>query len=90
MKRFLVRFTVVGSVLALALKLIVRTISFRNEPCSDIYGEVDDCVQRQMDRLHIPGVSLAIVEGDKIVHLRGFGLARLRGGVSNILVLAHL
>ena len=32
-----------------------------------------------MRRLHIPGVSLAIVEGDRIVHLRGFGKARPGG-----------
>ena len=35
--------------------------------------------KRQMHRLNIPGVSLAIVEGDKIVHLRGFGQARPGG-----------
>ena len=32
-----------------------------------------------MHRLNIPGVSLAIIEGDKIVHLRGFGQARPGG-----------
>ena len=32
-----------------------------------------------MRRLNIPGVSLAIVEGDQIVHLRGFGQARPGG-----------
>jgi CubicO group peptidase (beta-lactamase class C family) len=32
-----------------------------------------------MRRLNIPGASLAIVEGDQIVHLRGFGKARPRG-----------
>jgi CubicO group peptidase (beta-lactamase class C family) len=32
-----------------------------------------------MERLNIPGVSLAIVEGDRIVHMRCFGRARPRG-----------
>jgi len=32
-----------------------------------------------MRRLKIPGVSLAIVEGNQIVHLRGFGRARSEG-----------
>jgi len=40
---------------------------------------VDAYVEEQMHRLNIPGVSLAIVEGDEIVHLRGFGQARLDG-----------
>jgi CubicO group peptidase (beta-lactamase class C family) len=40
---------------------------------------IDAYVERQMRRLHIPGVSLAVVEGDKIVHLRGFGRARPGG-----------
>jgi CubicO group peptidase (beta-lactamase class C family) len=40
---------------------------------------IDAYVERQMRRLHIPGVSLAIVEGDRIVHLRGFGRARPGG-----------
>ena len=32
-----------------------------------------------MHRLHIPGASLAIIEGDRIVHMRGFGQARPGG-----------
>ena len=43
------------------------------------YDEVDAYVEEQMHRLNIPGVSLAIVEGDEIVHLRGFGQAHLDG-----------
>jgi len=39
------------------------------------YGEVDAFVEEQMHRLNIPGISLVIVEGDEIVHLRGFGQA---------------
>ena len=40
---------------------------------------IDAYVEEQMHRLNIPGVSLAIVEGDQIVHLRGFGQARPGG-----------
>jgi CubicO group peptidase (beta-lactamase class C family) len=40
---------------------------------------IDAYVEQQMHRLNIPGVSLAIVEGDKITHLRGFGRARPGG-----------
>ncbi|UCF26649.1 MAG: beta-lactamase family protein [Chloroflexota bacterium] len=43
------------------------------------YASIDAYVDEQMKRLNIPGVSLAIVEGDQIVHLRGFGRARPGG-----------
>lgn len=39
------------------------------------YAAVDAYIEQHMRRLNIPGVSLAIVEGDQIVHLRGFGHA---------------
>jgi CubicO group peptidase (beta-lactamase class C family) len=44
------------------------------------YAAIDAYIEVQMRRLNIPGVSLAIVEGDQIVHLRGFGRARPGGG----------
>jgi CubicO group peptidase (beta-lactamase class C family) len=43
------------------------------------YDEIDAYIEREMRRLNIPGVSLVIVEGDQIVHLRGFGKARSDG-----------
>jgi CubicO group peptidase (beta-lactamase class C family) len=43
------------------------------------YDAIDAYVEQHMHRLNIPGVSLAIVEGDTIVHLRGFGQARSNG-----------
>lgn len=43
------------------------------------YDAIDAYVEGQMRRLNIPGVSLAIVEGAKIVYQRGFGKARPGG-----------
>lgn len=43
------------------------------------YEVIDDYIEQQMQHLNIPGVSLAIVEGDQIVYLRGFGRARPGG-----------
>jgi hypothetical protein len=43
-------------------------------PALDVY------IEKQMRCLNIPGASLAVVEGDQIVHLRGFGRARSGGG----------
>jgi len=48
-------------------------------PNSASYAVIDAYVEGQMRRLRMPGVSLAIVEGDKTVHLRGFGRARPGG-----------
>ena len=43
------------------------------------YEAIDAYVEREMRRLQMPGVSLAIVAGDQIVHLRGFGRVRPGG-----------
>jgi CubicO group peptidase (beta-lactamase class C family) len=43
------------------------------------YPSIDAYVEGQMRRLHIPGAALAIVEGDQVVHRRGFGHARPGG-----------
>jgi len=48
-------------------------------PQTNAYDEIDTYVEAQMQRLNIPGASLAIVEGDQIVHMRGFGQAQLDG-----------
>lgn len=50
-----------------------------SQTASAPYAAIDAYVEEQMRRLNIPGVSLAIVEGDRIAHLRGFGRARPDG-----------
>jgi CubicO group peptidase (beta-lactamase class C family) len=51
------------------------------EPVSNgaSYDAIDAYVEGQMRRLKVPGVALAIVEGDRVVHLRGFGRAHPGG-----------
>jgi CubicO group peptidase (beta-lactamase class C family) len=46
---------------------------------NDPYAAIDGYVEEQMRHLNIPGVSLAIVEGDQIAHVRGFGRAQPDG-----------
>ncbi|MBI5031404.1 MAG: beta-lactamase family protein [Chloroflexi bacterium] len=70
---------VISAVLAVAHKLVAMTASLQSISNADSYDAIDAYIEKQMHRLHIPGVSLAIVEGDKIVHLRGFGKARPGG-----------
>lgn len=42
------------------------------------FAAIDRFVEVEMDAQRIPGVALGIVEGDRIVHMRGFGEAPLR------------
>jgi CubicO group peptidase (beta-lactamase class C family) len=43
------------------------------------FAELDAYIEKEMSRLRLPGVALAVVDGDRIVHMRGFGRARLDG-----------
>jgi CubicO group peptidase (beta-lactamase class C family) len=52
-----------------------------NVPCSVEADRVDDYIKAQMRRAHIPGVSLAVVRGGKIVRSAGYGLANVELGV---------
>ena len=83
-KRLLTRSLLVGGVLTAALGLCdgiaeTRTDSSKASCDEASTSEIDAYVREQMDRLHVPGASLAIVERDEIVHLRGFGRARPGG-----------
>jgi CubicO group peptidase (beta-lactamase class C family) len=40
---------------------------------------IDTYIEERMRHFHIPGVSLAIVDGDRIAYLRGFGSAHVNG-----------
>lgn len=70
---------VFGAALIVTRKLFSMTASPKSISNNDSYDAIDDYIERQMHRWNIPGVSLAIVEGDQIVHLRGFGHARPGG-----------
>jgi CubicO group peptidase (beta-lactamase class C family) len=43
------------------------------------YDAIDDYITTKMKELGIPGAALVIVEGDQIVHLKGFGVADTDG-----------
>jgi len=88
-KKLLFPAVLVGTVLALILRAFARTAAAKPVSARDSYDEasideasyheVDAYIEAQMQRLNIPGVSLAIVKGDQIVHLRGLGRARPGG-----------
>jgi CubicO group peptidase (beta-lactamase class C family) len=43
------------------------------------YAAIDAYLERQRRRLHIPGISLAVVEGDRVTHYQCFGQAHPGG-----------
>lgn len=82
-KKFLFPSLVVCAVITLIRGLFARRSATpaleKPAPSKTSFDTIDDYVEQQMHRLNIPGVSLAIVEGDQIVHQRGFGKARPGG-----------
>jgi CubicO group peptidase (beta-lactamase class C family) len=76
LKKLLFPSLAIYGVIALIYRLFAKPTA--EKPASDhaSYDGIDAYIEGQMRRLKIPGLSLAIVEGDKIVHLRGFGQAR--------------
>ena len=62
----------VGRKIALALVLLMLIGS-----CFSQADEVDDYVNRQMRRHHIPGLSLAVVKDGKVIKAKGYGLANV-------------
>ena len=78
-KKLLFPSLLVGAGLAIILRLFAKPASAKSTSKSTSYDAIDAYVEQQMHRLNIPGASLAIVEGNRIVHLRGFGRARPGG-----------
>jgi len=84
-KKHLFPILLAGSMLALIHRMFAKPAATKpvtkrtHSEAIDSYDAIDAYVEKQMRRLNIPGVSLAIVEGDQIVHLRGFGQAHPDG-----------
>jgi CubicO group peptidase (beta-lactamase class C family) len=83
-KIFLLPAILIGALLAVILRgfakpSVVKPIHTSPKMDEDLYHEIDAFIEAQRQRLNIPGISLAIVEGDQITHMRGFGQA-LPGG----------
>jgi len=62
----------------LTLAMLLPTVSAgamptRNSPTD--FAAIDAYIDGQMRELRIPGLALGVVQGDQIVHLKGFGVA---------------
>ncbi len=78
-KNILVGSLLAGGVLALFRLAFEKAAASKPISMPFSYEAVDVYIEGQMRRLHIPGISLAIIEGDRIVHTRGFGQAQPGG-----------
>jgi CubicO group peptidase (beta-lactamase class C family) len=79
LKKSLFPTLLVCTVLALILRLLAKPVSANPVSSNASYAAIDTYIEQQMRRLNIPGLALAIVEGDQIVYQRGFGQARPGG-----------
>jgi CubicO group peptidase (beta-lactamase class C family) len=73
-----------GASVALTRKLLATNRSAKPAGNSTSPDAIDGYIEQQMRRLNIPGISLALVEGDQILRIRGFGEARPRGEVPSL------
>jgi CubicO group peptidase (beta-lactamase class C family) len=78
-KNILVGSLLAGGVLALLRLAFARVPSAKPVSKPSSYAAIDAYVEDQMRRLSIPGAGLVVVEGDRIVHMRGFGRNRPGG-----------
>src|SRR5687768_3166489 len=63
----------------LFIVLLTTAIPVAAHPPDRSFDDVDAYVQETMRRLPIRGLSLAIVKGDQILYLRGYGTANAAG-----------
>jgi CubicO group peptidase (beta-lactamase class C family) len=80
-KKLLLGSLLIGGLLAAIRMLFTKLASTKPVTIGTSYDDIDAYVAEQMRRLHIPGASLAVIEGDRIAHHRGFGRARPGGEV---------
>ena len=66
-------------VAALALIPLVQPVQAATSTGRPDFATIDSYVQAQLGASHIPGLALGIVQGDQIVHLKGFGKANDSG-----------
>jgi CubicO group peptidase (beta-lactamase class C family) len=79
-KKFIFLSLSICFILILTFMLFIKNGILAKPASSTIsFEELDAYMEKHINRLNIPGMALAIVEDNKIVHLRGFGQARPGG-----------
>ncbi len=77
-KKIIFQSLIGGAILGLGIKVLAGSLTQAKSTPKHVSGvssfdKIDTFVEKQMERLNIPGAALAIVEGDQIMHLNGFG-----------------
>ena len=72
-KKLLLPFLLVLSLLALFRRTVARSAPVKPLPGQSSYAAIDAYLAGEMHRLKMPGAFLAVVEGNQITHRRGFG-----------------
>jgi len=70
------------ALLSFALGLCLLASPIQARPRADTapdFAAIDAYIAAQIEEQRIPGLALGIVQGDQIVHLKGFGLAEVSG-----------
>ena len=80
----------VGTMLVLTLQLFPKPALAKPASNSTPYEEIDAYIEEQLNALNIPGASLVIIEGDQIVHMKGFGVSGPAGEVPTPQTLFHI
>lgn len=80
LRGLLVKFRVLAVVLLVALLVfpIIGTHQVKGQASQFSPGEIDRYIQQEMVRTQLPGIAVAIVKGQEIIYLKGFGYASLR------------
>ncbi len=79
LKKILLGSLAIGAGVALTRRLFATTGAATPVRDHATYDSIEAYIERGMRRLNLPGLALAIVEGDQTVHRRGFGRARPGG-----------
>jgi CubicO group peptidase (beta-lactamase class C family) len=66
---------IILAIFALAVCLTSTAGAARAAPAGPDFAAIDRYIEQEMREQRIPGLALGIVQGDRIVHLHGFGLA---------------
>ena len=83
-KKMLMKWIAIPAILVLSFELLAVGPVKANQASYQLsednpYEEIDAYLGQQLKALNIPGASLAIVEGDRIVHMKGFGISGPEG-----------
>lgn len=74
-RRTMARRMVLGLLVLLALSFTALPSAAVPRMGAPDFVAIDRYIEAQMQAAHVPGIALGIVQGDQIVHLKGFGSA---------------